>query len=65
VHTRYSDSGGDLQDSQPHKGFSPHSREGFVEELRYAVEWSRGGEPISTLASRVVVLGLLRPPAEI
>src|SRR5918995_7286453 len=23
VHTWYSDSGGDLQDSQPHKGFSP------------------------------------------
>src|SRR5829696_428191 len=24
VHTWYSDSGGDLQDPQPHKGFSPH-----------------------------------------
>jgi hypothetical protein len=32
VHTWYSDSGGDLQDSQPHKGYSLHSREGFVEE---------------------------------
>jgi hypothetical protein len=33
VHTRFSDCGDDLQVSQPHKGFSPHSREGFVEEL--------------------------------
>src|SRR5215208_2343915 len=42
VHTRFSDSGGDLQDPR-HTGFSPRSsRDGFVEELRYAVEWSRG-----------------------
>jgi len=36
VHTWYSDSGGDLQDPQPHKGFSPHIRQGFVEEPIYA-----------------------------
>jgi hypothetical protein len=35
VHTWYSDSGGDLQDPQPHKVFSPHSREGFVQEPVY------------------------------
>jgi hypothetical protein len=35
VHTWYSDSGGDLQDPQPHKGFSPHIRQGFVEEPVY------------------------------
>jgi hypothetical protein len=36
VHTWYSDSGGDLQDPQPHKGFPPHIRQGFVEEPIYA-----------------------------
>jgi hypothetical protein len=29
------------------------------------VEWSRGGEPIATLALQVVVLGLLWQPADI
>ena len=49
VHTWYSDSDGDLPDPPP-TGFSPHSRKGFVEELRYSVEWSREGKPIATLA---------------
>ena len=53
VHTRYSDSGGDLQDSQPHKGFSSYSREGFVEALRYAVKWSREGSLLLLLPTPV------------
>src|SRR5215218_535068 len=40
--TRFSACGDDLQDPR-HTGFSPeNSREGSVEVLRYAVEWSRG-----------------------
>jgi hypothetical protein len=52
VHARFSDSGGDLQDYQPHKGFSPYSGEGFVEELRYAVKWSREGSLLLLLLRR-------------
>ena len=44
VHTRFSDSGDDLQDPPAHIGSSPHRGEGFVEEPRLcAVVWSRGG----------------------
>jgi hypothetical protein len=63
VPTWYSDSGDDLQDSQPRKGFSPHSREGFVEELRYVwLSGAEGEELTAALASRRGGIDLLQPP---
>jgi hypothetical protein len=48
------------------KGYSPHRCKYLGEEaLLCPVEWSIGGKPIATLALQVVVLGLLRPPADI
>jgi hypothetical protein len=47
-----------------HIGCSPHrSKYRGEEALLSAVEWSREGKPIATLALRVVVLGLLQLPA--
>src|SRR5215208_2666067 len=44
VHTRFSDSGGDLQDPR-HTGFSPHSSKHLGEEAFLCpVKWSRGRE---------------------
>ena len=60
MHTRFSDSGGDLQDTPAH-GCSAHRSKYLGEEaLLCPVEWSRGGNPIATLALQVVVLGLLQ-----
>jgi hypothetical protein len=39
----------------------PHSREGFVEELRYALSGAEGGELTATLTSRRGVFGLIQP----
>jgi hypothetical protein len=43
VHTRLSDSGGDLQDSQPHKGFSPHSSNSWSKSSVRLLNGAEGG----------------------
>ena len=70
VHTRFLDSGDDLQDPPAHRLPSPKTLSIEVgrdlsEGPLCVVEWSREGKPIATLALRVVVLGLLHPPADI
>jgi hypothetical protein len=58
VHTRYSDSGGDLQDSQPHKCSSPHSSRGLSKSSVMLLSGAEGGEPTATLALCMGVCGL-------
>jgi hypothetical protein len=65
--SRLSDSGGDLQDTPAHKGFSPHSsREGFVEEpFCVRLSGAEGGKPIATLALSMGVFDPIQPPTPI
>jgi hypothetical protein len=65
VHTRYSDSGGDLQDPQPHKGFSPHSSRGLSKSSVTPLSGAEGGELTATLALCMGVFDLIQLPADI
>src|SRR5215204_3532539 len=49
-----------------HIGCSPHSREGFVEELVYVrLSGAKGGEPTATLALCMGVFDLMQPPTPV
>jgi hypothetical protein len=50
--------GDDLQDSQPHKGFSPHSSRGLSKSSVMPLSGAEGGEPTATLALCMGVCGL-------
>jgi hypothetical protein len=65
VHTRYSDSGGDLQDSQPHKGFSPHSSRGLSKSSVIPLSGVEGEELSAALALCMGGIDLMQPPTPV
>ena len=65
VHTRYSDSGGDLQDPLAHKSFSPHSRRGLSKSSVIPLSGVEGEELSAALALCMGGIDLMQPPTPV
>jgi hypothetical protein len=64
VHTRFLDSGDDLQDPR-HTGFSPHSSRDLLKSSVMPLSGAEGGEPIATLALCMGVFDPIQSPTPV